>query len=158
MIRITRNGDHFKNGFVARVTALDGNLATVELRNGNGQDQTPKQIDLAKNPHWDHAYAQTVHASQGATAHRTVFHIEVPEAVNEQRQTKELDQMAKVFGSRSFYVGTTRASHELQVYTNSKALAERAIAGKQDKTSAIETIEAHQGRAIQDGKSGDVSR
>ena len=158
LIRITRNGDHFKNGFVARVMALDGNLATVELSNGNAQDPTPKQIDLGKNPHWDHAYARTVHASQGATAHRTVFHIEVPEAVNEQRQTKELDQMAKVFGSRSFYVGATRASHELQVYTNSKELAERAIAGRQDKTSAIETIEAHQGRVSQDVKRGDMSR
>ena len=158
LIRITRNGDSFKNGFIARVTALDGDMATVELRNGNTHDAAPQQIDLAKNKHWDHAYAQTVHASQGSTAHRTVFHIEVPEAVNEHRQTQELEKMAKVFGDRSFYVGTTRASHDLQIYTNNKELAAKAITGKQDKTSAIETIEAQQGRSIQTGKTADVSR
>lgn len=158
LIRITRNGDSFKNGFVVRVTALEGSMATVELRNGTGQAAAPQQIDLAKNKHWDHAYAQTVHASQGSTAHRTVFHIEVAEKANDRQQTRELEQMAKVFGSRSFYVGATRASHDLQVYTNDKELAAEAVIGKQDKTSAIETIEAHQARANPGGKGADLSR
>jgi hypothetical protein len=158
LIRITRNGDQFKNGFIGRVAALEGTVATVELRNADGPETTRTQLDLGKNQHWDHAYAQTVHASQGATARRTVFHIEVPEAANKQRQTRALQEMAKVFGSRSFYVGTTRASHELQVYTNDKSLAQEAVAGEQDKTSAVETIEAHQSRGVDAGKGGQVSR
>lgn len=48
--------------------------------------------------------------------------------------------MAKVFGDRSFYVGVTRASHELRIYTNDKAAAAKAVSLKQDKTSAVETI------------------
>jgi len=156
LIRITRNGGEFKNGEVARVTGLRGDQATVELR--NGKEATPQQIDLAQNKHWDHAYASTVHASQGATLHRTMFHIRAPEAANAQKESKELQQMAKVFGDRSFYVGTTRASHELQIYTNNKAVAAKAITGKQDKTSAIETIENQRSIGLHPGKSADVSR
>lgn len=155
LIRITRNGDNLKNGFVGRVTELDGKIATLVLRNGDG---APHKIDLEKNQHWDHAYAQTVHASQGTTAHRAVFLIQVPESENPHRQALQLEAMARVFGTRSFYVGTTRASHDLQIYTNSKPIAERAVTGQQNKTSAIETIEAYQGHKLPTGKNGDVSR
>ena len=48
--------------------------------------------------------------------------------------------MAKIFGNRSFYVGTTRASHELRVYTNDKAMAASIVSGRQDKSSAVETM------------------
>jgi hypothetical protein len=48
--------------------------------------------------------------------------------------------MAKVFGNRSFYVGSTRASHELSIYTNDKAVAAKAVSAQQDKTSAVETL------------------
>lgn len=138
LIRITRNEGEFKNGEVARVTGVDGSRVTLELR--QGKDVSVHQVDLSRNKHWDHAYASTVHASQGATQYRAMFHIRAPETDNERKQARALENMAKVFGDRSFYVGTTRASHELRIYTNDKAVAAQAVAAKQDKTSAAETI------------------
>ena len=144
LIRFTRNEGEFKNGEVARVVAVAGAQVTLESRQGEGQERSQHQVDLSRNRHWDHAYAQTVHASQGATQYRTLFHIRAPQTEGEHRQDKALENMARVFGDRSFYVGATRASHELHIYTNDKAMAERAVAARQDKTSAVETIQRHQ--------------
>lgn len=156
LIRMTRNEGEFKNGEVARIMKIDGNLATVELR--QGKETTRHDIDLDKNKHWDHAYASTVHASQGSTQHRAMFHIRAPETENEHKQARELQNMAKVFGDRSFYVGTTRASHELAIYTNNKDVAKLAVTGKQDKTSAVETIERAQAGATPEVKKADLAR
>jgi hypothetical protein len=62
--------------------------------------------------------------------------------------------MAKVFGDRSFYVGATRASHELRIYTNDKAMAARAVTARQDKTSAVETIQSHQKSTTHEAERG----
>jgi ATP-dependent exoDNAse (exonuclease V) alpha subunit len=142
LIRITRNEGEFKNGEVARVTAVAGDKVTLELK--QGKDVSLHEVDLSRNKHWDHAYASTVHASQGATQHRAIFHIRAPQTESERKQERALENMAKVFGDRSFYVGATRASHELRIYTNDKAVAARAVAAKQDKTSAVETIQRHE--------------
>lgn len=142
LIRITRNEGEFKNGEVARVTAVAGDKVMLELK--QGKDVSLHQVDLSRNKHWDHAYASTVHASQGATQHRAIFHIRAPQTESERKQERALENMAKVFGDRSFYVGATRASHELRIYTNDKAVAARAVAAKQDKTSAVETIQRHE--------------
>ena len=102
------------------------------------------EVDLGKNRHWDHAYASTVHASQGSTQKKAMFHIPTPEGANSHRVDKNLQDMAKVFGDRGFYVGVTRASHDVAVYTNDKEMAARAVEGKQDKTSAVEVIAKHE--------------
>ncbi len=52
--------------------------------------------------------------------------------------------MAKIFDARSFYVGVTRASHALRIYTNDKEKAAKAICARLDKTSVIETIQNHE--------------
>jgi len=142
MIRITRSDGELKNGEVARVESISGDKATISLKQGN--ETTRHDLDLDKNKHWDHAYASTVHAAQGSTQHRVLFHIRAPETDGEHQQTRELQRMAKVFGDRSFYVGATRASDQLGIYTNDKALAARAVAGRQDKTSAVQTMERGQ--------------
>ena len=156
LIRLTRNEGEFKNGEVVRVAKMAGGVATVELR--QNMETTKHDIDLDKNKHWDHAYASTVHASQGSTQHRAMFHIRAPESENEHKLARELQNMAKVFGDRSFYVGTTRASHELAIYTNDKAVARLAVTGKQDKTSAVETIERHQAGAVPEVRRAGVAR
>lgn len=153
LIRITRNEGEFKNGEVARVSDIKGDRVTLELKQGDAVSK--HEVDLARSKHWDHAYASTVHASQGATQYRAMFHIRAPETDNERKQEKQLAGMAKVFGNRSFYVGTTRASHELRVYTNDKAVAAKAISAHQDKTSAVETLRRDD---IEQGKSLGVSR
>ena len=167
LIRITRNEGEFKNGEVARVTAVAGDKVTLELK--QGKDVSLHQVDLSRNKHWDHAYAQTVHASQGATQHRAIFHIRAPQTESEKKQERALENMAKVFGDRSFYVGATRASHELRIYTNDKAVAAKAVAAKQDKTSAVETLRQHERataitadkvgeRPVSPQRNGDVQR
>ena len=167
LIRITRNEGEFKNGEVARVTAVAGDKVTLELK--QGKDVSLHQVDLSRNKHWDHAYAQTVHASQGATQHRAIFHIRAPQTESEKKQERALENMAKVFGDRSFYVGATRASHELRIYTNDKTVAAKAVAAKQDKTSAVETIRQHERataitadkvgeRPVSPQRNGDVQR
>lgn len=142
LIRITRNEGVFKNGEVAKIAAVAGDRVTLAL--GQGKEATQHEVDLSRNKHWDHAYASTVHASQGATQRLAMFHIRTPETDNERKQARELERMAKVFGDRSFYVGTTRASHELRIYTNDKRLAAQAVAAKQDKTSAVEVLQRHE--------------
>ncbi|MDE4928725.1 MobF family relaxase [Ralstonia insidiosa] len=138
IIRMTRNEGEFKNGEVARVAAIDGDKVKLELKQGEAISY--HDVDLAKSKHWDYAYASTVHASQGATQHRAMFVIRAPEDENEKKQARQLEAMAKVFGDRSFYVGSTRASHELSIYTNDKAVAAKAVSAQQDKTSAVETL------------------
>nr|WP_237577792.1 MobF family relaxase [Mycetohabitans sp. B6] len=155
LIRLTRNEGEFKNGEVARVVAIAGDRATLMLR--QGKQVSLHEVDLSRNKHWDHAYASTVHGSQGATQYRAIFHIRAPETDNERKQQRLMERMAKVFGDRSFYVGTTRASHELRIYTNDKGLAARALAAKQDKTSAVEVIQRYEkGTGITAGR-GSVS-
>ena len=134
LIRMTRNEEQFKNGEIARVKEISGNQATLEVRQGN--ETAVHQVDLSRSRHWDHAYASTVHASQGSTQYRAIFHINVRETRSPQAE----ENMAKVFGNRSFYVGATRASHEIRIYTNDKTRAAEAVSGKQDKTSAVELL------------------
>ncbi|HHV7523693.1 TPA: MobF family relaxase [Burkholderia orbicola] len=147
LIRITRNEGEFKNGEIARVAAVAGERVTLELK--QGKDVSHHDVDLSRNKHWDHAYASTVHAAQGATQYRAVFHIRAPKSDNEHRQARDLANMAKVFGNRSFYVGATRASHEIRIVTNDVSLAAKAVAAEQDKTSAIETIQKHERGSVE---------
>lgn len=149
LIRMTRNEGAFKNGEVARVVEVKGNVATVVVR---GDEAGVKhEVDLAKSKHWDYAYSSTVYGSQGSTQHRVIFHIAAPDSDKKQ----DVESMAKVFGDRAFYVGGTRASHEMKIYTDDKALAMLAVTGKQDKTSVVE-IE-RRGEIAQD-KSLGISR
>lgn len=160
LIRITRNSEHdLKNGEVGRIIAMEGSKATLELRHGKDVSKHEMDLNQAENKHWDHAYASTVHASQGSTQHRTMFHIRAPEAQDDRKMDKELADMIRVFGDRSFYVGATRASHDIMIYTNDKASAARAVTGQQDKTSAVDVIQKHEREIEQRGAGGrDMSR
>lgn len=137
-IRFTRNADDIKNGNVGKVISLSGNVALLEM--STGPEFASMQLDLSKNRHWEYGYASTVHSAQGATSYRTLFHIHTP-GKGEELKSHEITKMAKIFGQRSFYVGSTRASHELQIFTTDKQFAERLITAKQDKTSGMELID-----------------
>lgn len=141
-LRITRSDGDLKNGEVARVREKTGDVIVLESR--QGREVVVREMDLSRNRHWDHAYASTIHAAQGVTQRLAIFHICAPEQGRGVSNEKAVEAMARIFGSRSFYVGTTRASHELRVYTNDKAMAARIVAGRQDKTSAVETMRQYQ--------------
>ena len=140
LIRFTRNSGELTNGTVAKIVDIKDGVATAEVkREGKAESH---QVNLNHNRHWDHAYASTVHASQGSTQQQVVFLIRTPDVEGARQQEQQLQQMAKVFADRGFYVGVTRASHATRIYTNSKELAGQAVGIKQDKTSAIEVLEA----------------
>jgi len=147
LIRMTRAGEPLKNGEVAQVASIDNGIARLALEQGGNT----VAFSLQDNRHWDHAYARTVHSAQGSTRHRTLFHIPSPVAETEAAQHRAVERMAKVFGDRSFYVGATRASHELVLYTSNKQTALEVITGRQDKTSAVEALEV-QDRVRQGGR------
>ena len=125
-----------KNGETGRIVALDGSVALMELK--QGAKVIRHAVNLSSSRHWDYAYASTVHAAQGATQYRTLFHIRTPDRDHEHES--ELKTMAKVFGDRSFYVGSTRATHEMKIYTNNKQTALEIVTARQDKSSAIELL------------------
>lgn len=139
LIRLTRKEGALQNGEIGSVAAVNGSLVTLEF--GTGKLASTHVVDLATSKHWDYAYASTVHAAQGATQKRAILHIRVSENTDPLQEKKSLESMTRIFGDRSFYVGVTRASHELQIFTNSKAAAVRALALKQDKTSGVEVLQ-----------------
>ena len=134
LIRLTRNQDQFKNGEVIKVLSINGSFAQISASGGPGT--ATQQLDLAANKHWDHAYATTVHGAQGVTLHRAILHVPISEGEAASGLTN--GAMARVFGDRSFYVGVTRASHELTIVTEDKAAAHDLVARQQGKRSAIE--------------------
>ncbi len=141
LMRMTRNGEQFKNGDVVRVRSIANQVASLELYKGT--EPSLHQVNLSQNPHWDHAYAVTIHSAQGCTQKRTIFHIDAKKK-GAYTENKKLEHWAQIFGARSFYVGATRASHTLKIYTNDKAKAAQVISAHQDKTSAVEVIQKAQ--------------
>ncbi len=141
LIRFTRNGELFKNGEVARVKSITAQKASLEL--GKDTGSALYEVNLSQHRHWDHAYAVTIHSAQGSTQERAIFHIDIKKGIGDSEKA-ELRQIAKIFGRRSFYVGATRASHALKIYTNNKEKAAQVICADQDKTSVVETTQNHE--------------
>ncbi|WP_257825073.1 hypothetical protein [Burkholderia glumae] len=70
VIRFTRGDELVKNGHEATVVSIQGNQAVLRLADGK---EIPWDLDAQR--HWDHAYAATVHAGQGATREQAILHI-----------------------------------------------------------------------------------
>ncbi|GAO01310.1 MobF family relaxase [Anaeromyxobacter sp. PSR-1] len=118
-VRVTRNdaardlanGDRFVVADVTRetVTLTDGKRM-VELR--------------ADRPlHLDHAYATTVHASQGTTAERVLI-----DAATKSRTTSQ----------DVYYVAISRARQEARIYTDDLARLPAAVAREHTKHAALD--------------------
>lgn len=118
-VRITRNdaaldlanGDRFT---VDRVTP-----GMVTLRSEHRSVQLPTDKPL----HVDHAYATTVHSSQGLTANRVLI----------EAQTKSLTTAKDVY-----YVAISRARHEARIYTDSTKELPKAISRENVKHAALD--------------------
>ncbi|WP_257829950.1 hypothetical protein [Burkholderia glumae] len=98
--------------------------------------------------HWDHAYAVTVHAGQGATREQAILHIPSEKLGRDpddpRRQSDIAMTVRRIFGDRSFYVGITRAVDDLQIYTTGAETARWAVSQHQDKSSALQTLREHE--------------
>jgi len=118
-VRITRNdaardlanGDRFT---VAAVAA-----ASVTLTDGKRRVELPVDKPL----HLDHAYATTVHASQGTTAERVLI-----DAATKSRTTSQ----------EVYYVAISRARQEARIYTNDLARLPAAVRRQHAKHAALD--------------------
>ena len=94
----------------------------VEIRLDSGRDV---HFNLARNRHLDYGYAVTSHSSQSVTADRVLVHID-SEMAHE-----------KLINSRLAYVAVSRASHDVQIYTNDAANLGAALSREVSNASAI---------------------
>ena len=81
------------------------------------------ELPADKPLHLDHAYATTVHASQGTTAERVFI-----DASTKSRTTAQ----------DVYYVAISRAQHEARVYTDDAAKLPRAIERERPKHAALD--------------------
>jgi conjugative relaxase-like TrwC/TraI family protein len=132
VVRVTRNdaqldlanGDRLK---VERVTA-----GRVTLTDGK------RRVELAtdKPLHLDHAYATTVHSSQGLTADRVLID------ANSRSLTTAKDV---------YYVAISRARHEARIYTDDAKQLPAAIARENVKLAALDLAHGRRHQAQRPG-------
>ncbi len=118
-VRITRNDAalDLANGDRFTVSGVTPTLVTLE----DGQRTVALRTD--RPLHLDHAYATTVHASQGTTAERVLF-----DAATRSRTTAQ----------DVYYVAISRARQEARVYTDDLARLPKAIAAEHRKHAALD--------------------
>ncbi|GAB5098062.1 hypothetical protein YK56LOC_37780 [Caballeronia sp. HLA56] len=127
-VRINRNdaGRDLTNGDRMRVTGVGGviggvvSLESVEQR--NGRPVRSLELPTSRPLHLEHAYASTVHSSQGLTNDRTLI---------------ALDTKSRTTSMNLYYVAISRARYEARVYTDSVKSLPAAIARRFDKTTAL---------------------
>jgi ATP-dependent exoDNAse (exonuclease V) alpha subunit len=97
-------------------------------------------FDPGEMRHFDHGYAVTSHSSQGLTSQRVLVNMDTevhPELIN----------------GRFAYVSVSRASHDVQVFTNDAASLAEKLSKDVSKTSALDlsnaTMQAHSSPAKQ---------
>ncbi len=115
-VRINRNdpGRDLTNGDRMRVAGVIGGV--VKLESVGQRDGRPaRALELPTNRplHLEHAYASTVHSSQGLTNERALI---------------ALDTNSRTTSMNLYYVAISRACHEARVYTNSVKELPAAIA------------------------------
>jgi len=126
VIRWTKNDyerDH-RNGDLASI-AVDQQRGTIAAVDRDGHSQT---LDLTRERHWDTAYVSTVHAAQGVTVTRAIYHADS----NQISTNKE-----------AWYVALSRAREEVKVYTNDAVALRESVRQSREQQSAVEAIERY---------------
>ncbi|MGV7180270.1 MobF family relaxase [Xanthomonas axonopodis] len=124
-VRINRNdpGRDLTNGDRMRVAGVIG--GTVKLESVEQRDGRPAralELPVNKPLHLEHAYASTVHSSQGLSNDRALI---------------ALDTKSRTTSMNLYYVAISRARQEARVYTNNRGELPSAIARRFDKSMAL---------------------
>lgn len=118
-VRITRNDPARDLANGDRFTVAAVRLASVTLTDGKRNVELPTDRPL----HLDHAYATTVHASQGTTSERVFI-----DASTRSRTTSQ----------EVYYVAISRARQEARIYTDDLARLPAAVAREHAKHAALD--------------------
>lgn len=132
-LRVRRNSESLKNGEVITISEISAQGAKATTARG-----LPVSIDLSLHPHWDHAYATTVHAAQGRTTQSTI--LAVPSKLPKTPHPETEHIRATVFGIRSAYVSSTRARESFEIFANNGISVRFAFSKLQDKAASISAI------------------
>ena len=100
------------NGTTATVTAIDRERGTMSVREARGVEHS-LQLDATRDRHVRHGWVGTVHGSQGATADKSMVHLE--------------SFRANTVDAKSAYVAISRARSHAAVYTDSREKLAGAI-------------------------------
>lgn len=136
ILRVTKSNKEIDQatGDIYKVMKLnkDSKKAFVECSNGE-----IKELDLNKKNHLDHAYAMTVHSSQGTTVDKVIVN---------------LDTKSKTTNKEVFYVAISRARHEAHVYTDNLKEMPNAVKQATVKNNATDLVKS-KGNSYDDLKS-----
>jgi ATP-dependent exoDNAse (exonuclease V) alpha subunit len=118
-VRVTRNdaARDLANGDRFTVAAVGERSVTL------ADDRRTVELPTDRPLHLDHAYATTVHASQGTTAERVFI-----DASTRSRTTSQ----------EVYYVAISRAEREARIYTDDRSRLPAAIAREHVKHAALE--------------------
>lgn len=124
-IRINRNdaAKDLTNGDRMRVAGVGGKIVRLEsFEQRDGKALRSIDLPATKPLHLEHAYASTVHSSQGLTTDRVLI---------------DLSTKSRTTSMNLYYVAISRARHDSRIYTNSRQELPGAIAKRYDKTTAL---------------------
>jgi glucan phosphorylase len=109
-----------RKGYVKQI----GDDGAITIRMDGSKDRT-----VTFNPremrHFDHGYAVTSHSSQGLTAERVIVNMDT-------------DVHPELISGRFAYVSVSRASHDVQIYTNNAATLGESLSHEVNKPSAVD--------------------
>jgi ATP-dependent exoDNAse (exonuclease V) alpha subunit len=106
-----------------RVASVIGGMIRLEsVEQKDGRPVRSLELLANKPMHLEHAYASTVHSSQGLTNDRALI---------------ALDTKSRTTSMNLYYVAISRARHEARIYTNSCKELPVAIARRYDKSTAL---------------------
>lgn len=128
---------HLQNGSLGVIRSIEENgIAQV------GFEGRQIALDLNRYPHLDHAYAVTIHKSQGSTVEHSIWFAPVRTGGVE-RGEFEAGAPKESFGRASynaFNVAVTRAQYGATVFTNSLADLAREVERVDVKSSSLDRV------------------
>jgi conjugative relaxase-like TrwC/TraI family protein len=113
---------HVANRELATIQKIDGPQLTVKM---DGEQERVLTFDVNQMRHIDHGYAVTSHSSQGLTADRVLINMDTSTHTD-------------LINTRFAYVSVSRASHDVQIYTNDAAALGQRLSSDVTKTSAVD--------------------
>ena len=109
------------NRDLATVVSLENGQMTLRI---DGKSARTVTLDTAAFRQFDHGYAVTSHSSQGLTASRVLVNIDT-------------DSSRSLINDRLAYVGVSRASDDVNIFTNNAETLGERLARRVTKTAAL---------------------